>query len=94
MTREPSEIDKIANAWLQRMAEMSPSFATYIGQPGGEDKLDDVSPEAQHREAEEARKVLAQLNAAPVRDKVDEVTLDALHDMPGWLADLQTDRAL
>ena len=80
MTREPSEIDKIANAWLQRMAEMSPSFATYIGQPGGEDKLDDVSPEAQHREAEEARKVLAQLNAAPVRDKVDEVTLDAMRE--------------
>ncbi len=80
MTREPSEIDKIANAWLQRMAEMSPSFATYIGQPGGEDKLDDVSPEAQEREAEEARKVLAQLNAAPVRDKVDEVTLDAMRE--------------
>ncbi|MEY4000438.1 MAG: hypothetical protein RLZZ626_793 [Actinomycetota bacterium] len=80
MTREPSEIDKIANAWLQRMAEMSPSFATYIGQPGGEDKLDDVSPEAQEREAEEARRVLAQLNAAPVRDKVDEVTLDAMRE--------------
>ena len=80
MTREPSEIDKIANAWLQRMAEMSPSFATYIGQPGGEDKLDDVSPEAQEREAEEARKVLAQLNSAPVRDKVDEVTLDAMRE--------------
>ena len=80
MTREPSEIDKIANAWLSKMAEMSPSFATYIGQPGGEDKLDDVSPEAQHREAEEARKVLAQLNAAPVRDKVDEVTLDAMRE--------------
>jgi uncharacterized protein (DUF885 family) len=80
MTREPSEIDKIANDWLKKMAEMSPSFATYIGQPGGEDKLDDVSPEAQHREAEEARKVLAQLAAAPVRDKVDEVTLDAMRE--------------
>jgi uncharacterized protein (DUF885 family) len=80
MTREPSEIDQIANDWLKKMAEMSPSFATYIGQPGGEDKLDDVSPEAQHREAEEARKVLAQLAAAPVRDKVDEVTLDAMRE--------------
>ena len=80
MTREPSEIDKIANDWLKKMAEMSPSFATYIGQPGGEDKLDDVSPEAQHREAEEARRVLAQLAAAPVRDKVDEVTLDAMRE--------------
>jgi uncharacterized protein (DUF885 family) len=80
MTREPSEIDKIANDWLKKMAEMSPSFATYIGQPGGEDKLDDVSPEAQHREAEEARKVLAQLAAAPIRDKVDEVTLDAMRE--------------
>lgn len=98
MKREPSELDKVADAWVDKMAEMSPSFATYIGKPGGEDKLDDASPEAQEEDAKQMRRVLAEVNGTATRDKVDEVTKDALksslelglemHDAGLWKRDL------
>ncbi|MEN9288300.1 MAG: hypothetical protein RLZ88_970 [Actinomycetota bacterium] len=78
MARQTTQIDQIAEAWVDKMAELSPSFATYIGKTGNEDKLDDASPEAQAVFLAEAKKVLAQLDAATPVDKVDEVTLDAM----------------
>ncbi len=78
MSREPSRIDLIAEAWVKTMAEQSPSFATSVGIAGGEDKLDDVSPAAQHHENELRKGVLAELAGAEVRDAVDKVTLDAM----------------
>ena len=78
MTREPSQLDKVADAWVDKMAEMSPSFATYSGKPGGEDKLDDASPEGQEEDARQMRRVLGEVNATATRDKVDEVTKDAV----------------
>ncbi|MEY4293765.1 MAG: hypothetical protein RIR29_415 [Actinomycetota bacterium] len=98
MTREPSELDKVAEAWVDKMAEMSPSFSTYIGKKGGEDQLDDASPEGQEEEARQMRRVLAEVNATTPRDKVDEVTKDAMrnslelgleiHDAGLWKRDL------
>jgi len=73
-----SEIDKISNDWVDTLTKLSPSFATYIGAKGGEDKLDDFSPEAHQKYNNEAKKVLAKLEAASPTDKTDEVTLDAL----------------
>jgi uncharacterized protein (DUF885 family) len=78
MSRQPSQIDLIAEAWVKTMAEQSPSFATDVGIAGGEDKLDDVSPEAQHHQNELRKGVLAELTGAKVRDQVDEITLDAM----------------
>lgn len=80
MSREPSEIDLIAEAWVKTMAEQSPSFATDVGIAGGEDKLDDVSPAAQHHQNDLRKSVLAQLAGATVRDAVDAVTLDAMQN--------------
>ena len=78
MTRTPSKIDQIADAYLDWMVAESPSFATYIGRAGGEDRLDDESPEA-HQKAQEHRKlVLAELAAAEPVDDTDRVTKDAL----------------
>ena len=98
MTREPSELAKVAEAWVDKMAEMSPSFSTYIGKKGGEDQLDDASPEGQEEEARQMRRVLAEVNATTPRDKVDEVTKDAMrnslelgleiHDAGLWKRDL------
>ena len=78
MARQTTQIDQIAEAWVDKMAELSPSFATYIGKTGNEDKLDDASPEANEQFVAESKNVLAQLNAAKPADKVDEVTLDAM----------------
>jgi uncharacterized protein (DUF885 family) len=80
MTRETSSIDRIADKWVDTSAELSPSFATYIGRDIGKDKIDDASPEAHARYVGEMRKVLIELGGAKPVDKVDEVTLDALRE--------------
>ena len=78
MSRASSPIDQIADQWVGKMAELSPSFATYIGRPGNEDKLDDPSPESEANFLKETKNVLAQLDGVSPQDKVDEVTLDAM----------------
>ncbi len=98
MTREPSQLDKIADSWVDKMAELSPSYATYIGRKGSDDKIDDPSPEAIEHHLAESKKAYEQVKAAAVADKVDEVTKDAmlsnfelgfeLHDSGLWKRDL------
>ena len=73
-----SQIDQIANGWVQTITKLSPSFATGVGSSIGADKLDDYSPEAQENYAQEAKKVLAELNTATISDETDRVTLDAM----------------
>jgi uncharacterized protein (DUF885 family) len=76
--RNPTAIDQIADAYLDWMVAESPSYATYIGRPGGEDKLDDESPEAHAKAAAKAADVLKQLAAAEAADDTDRVTKDAM----------------
>jgi uncharacterized protein (DUF885 family) len=78
MTRELSDLDKIANRWVETLVELSPDFATYAGKKVGEDKLDDTTPEAADHFNELSKKLLAEVKAAPVRDAVDQVTKDAM----------------
>ncbi len=78
MTRVPSKIDELSNAWVAKLAELSPSFATYAGFPGGEDKLDDTSPAASKHYYELEKEMLAKIEALEPVDKIDEVTKDAL----------------
>ena len=78
MTRLPSKIDELSNAWVAKLAELSPSFATYAGFPGGEDKLDDTSPAAAKHYYELEKDMLAKVEALEPVDKIDEVTKDAL----------------
>jgi uncharacterized protein (DUF885 family) len=88
MTRTPSKIDQLADAWVDKIAELSPSFATYIGRPGGDDKLDDYSPEASEHQHNEVKRVLADLDAATPADKVDEVTRDAMQQDLGLMVEM------
>ena len=78
MSRNPSEIDKIADSYLDWMVEQSPSYATYLGRPGGEDRLDDESPAAHEKSAKKAAEVLKQLDQAVAVDDTDRVTKDAM----------------
>jgi len=78
MSRTPSQIDQIAENWVDTVCAMQPTFATYIGRPGGDDKLDDHSPEAEDALNSAAKNVLIKLASSTAVDKVDEVTLDAL----------------
>jgi len=76
--REATAIDKIADAYLDWMVAESPTFATYIGREGGEDRLDDESPQAHAKSAAKAREVLAQLASTDAADDTDRVTKDAM----------------
>ena len=76
--RTPSEIDVLANNWVEQLAAFYPSFATDIGYPGGEGEMDDHSPEALAREQLAIKEVLAKLAALEPQDHIDEVTKDAM----------------
>jgi uncharacterized protein (DUF885 family) len=76
--RKPTQIDLLAQGWLETLTEFSPSLATYIGYPGQESKLDDHSPEA-HAALDQARRsVSSQLAGLEPTDEVDRVTKDDL----------------
>ncbi|MGN6218593.1 MAG: DUF885 domain-containing protein [Microbacterium sp.] len=77
-TRTPTQIDKIADAWVDTLAELEPTLATYIGRSEHNGRFGDYSPAGQERLAEEGRKALASLQAATPVDLVDEVTKDDL----------------
>jgi uncharacterized protein (DUF885 family) len=72
--RTPTQIDTIADAWVDTAAELSPGLATYIGRFEYNDRLDDLSPEGHVRAYEAARSALAALDAAEPVDEVDVVT--------------------
>ncbi len=72
--RTPTEIDKIADAWVDSLAELYPSLATYIGRSEYNDRYGDYSPEGHERAIEVARRTLADLDAATPVDFIDEVT--------------------
>jgi len=78
MTRKPTAIDEVSNAWVVKLAELSPSFATYAGFPGGEDKLDDNSPAASEHFYNLQKELLAKLEGMEPTDKIDEVSKAAL----------------
>jgi uncharacterized protein (DUF885 family) len=78
MSRKPSAIDELSNAWVVKLAELSPSFATYAGFAGGEDKLDDNSPAATEHFYNLQKELLAKLEGMEPTDRIDEVSKAAL----------------
>ncbi len=74
MTREPSELDQLAESWVKKLIELSPEFATYAGFKVGEDRLEDTSPEALADYQKLEKEMLAKVEATPVTDEVDNVT--------------------
>ncbi|PGN92964.1 DUF885 domain-containing protein, partial [Bacillus cereus] len=61
--RTPTQIDRIADAWVDTLAELSPGLATYIGRFEHNARLDDYSPAGTARALEAARSTLAALEA-------------------------------
>src|SRR6478736_3889118 len=72
--RTPTSIDKIADEWVDTLAELDPSLATYIGRDAFNDRYADYSPEGTARLIDEARSTLAAFDAATPVDSVDEIT--------------------
>ena len=54
-----SQIFEIADQYVEKVAEMSPLSATYMGVPGHDHRMNDFSPEASDAEAELDRATLS-----------------------------------
>ena len=78
MKRAETAIDKIANDWVKHLAKRSPSYATYLGFPGGEGDVDDFSPEALKQDRDDYAGLISQLSAEEPVDEVDRVTKEAM----------------
>lgn len=73
-TRTQTQIDAIAESWVDTLAELSPTLGTYIGRTEHADRFDDFSPEGHQRFADEARRTLSALETASPVDPIDEIT--------------------
>ncbi|WP_439593253.1 DUF885 domain-containing protein [Microbacterium sp.] len=81
-SRTPTPIDTIADAWVDTLAELEPSLATYIGRFEYNDRFGDYSPEGTERLLAEARATHAALASATPVDAIDEVTkIDLLREI-------------
>ena len=83
LTRPQSEIDRIAEAHLDAEIELSPLLATYLGVPGHDDAIDDLSIEGTRARVVLARETIAALADAEPTDAVDRVTLAAMRERLG-----------
>jgi uncharacterized protein (DUF885 family) len=72
--REQTEIDRIAEAWVDEVVRLSPIAATYIGRTEANDRYDDFSPAGRADALEAGRRTLAALEAAEPVDDIDRVT--------------------
>ena len=82
--RIPTDIDRIAEEWVDTLVELSPTLGTYIGRTEADSRFGDYSPDGLERSAEAVRRTLAQLDASTAADEIDAVTL----------ADLRSELAL
>ncbi len=73
-TRTPTEIDRVAEGWVDTLVELRPTMGTYIGRETADGGYGDLSPEGEAQLVEAARSTLASLEAADEVDDVDRIT--------------------
>ncbi len=79
-TRPRSEVDRIADDYVEAVLQISPITASYLGIPGREGDLDDFSPAGLDRHAELRGRTLDALAGATPADDVDSVTVAAMRE--------------
>ena len=72
--RTPTPIDAIAEGWVDEVAELVPTVATYIGRFEHYGRLEDLSPAGHEARYRATQATLAALEAAEPVDEVDVVT--------------------
>ncbi|MCC4907401.1 DUF885 domain-containing protein [Microbacterium sp. cx-59] len=77
-SRIPTSIDEIAEEWVDTVAELAPTVATYIGRFEHNGRFGDYSPAGAKRYAEAARVALERLDRAIPVDAIDAVTKEDL----------------
>jgi uncharacterized protein (DUF885 family) len=81
--RDSTEVDRIANDYLEALVGLSPITATYLGIAGHDEDLDDFSPAGHAAHFDLRRQALDALASATPSDDVDRVTIAAMQDRLG-----------
>ena len=82
-TRHATDVDRIADDFLAASVDLSPLEATYLGIPGHDEDLDDLSPAGIAAHSDLRRATLAKLADAVPADDVDRVTIAAMRERLG-----------
>ncbi|HRW19652.1 MAG TPA: DUF885 domain-containing protein [Dermatophilaceae bacterium] len=82
-TRQPTAVDEIAEHFLTEHVALSPIEATYLGIPGYDEELDDLSPAGYAAHSQLRRRTLDRLADAEPADDIDRVTIAAMRDRLG-----------
>ena len=77
--RPPTDVDDLAEEWLDTMLEHEPELHVELGRPGREGDYADRSPGGHEAYAEAARTMRRRLAHVEATDDVDRVTLSELH---------------
>jgi len=81
--RTPSALDALADAHVDEVCASDPYTATYLGVRGHDDQVTDLSPEGLAARTDLDRRTLRALDAVPLTDEVDRVTLAAMRERLG-----------
>lgn len=81
--RQQTDIDRLAEAHLDATVAMSPLGATYLGVPGHDHELDELTIDALRAQRDQAASTLEQLAGLAPVDDVDRVSAAALHERLG-----------
>jgi uncharacterized protein (DUF885 family) len=72
--RPQTDVDRIAERWVDTLVELEPVLGTYIGRTEVNDRFGDLSPAGHEQKVAATRAVLAELTRAVPVDDVDVVT--------------------
>jgi uncharacterized protein (DUF885 family) len=81
--RSTTEVDNIADAYLDGLVNLSPIAATYLGIAGHDEELDDFSPSGYAAHSALRLRTLEALGRATAVDDIDRVTLAAMNERLG-----------
>jgi uncharacterized protein (DUF885 family) len=77
------DVDDLANRYVEEWAPLNPTGATFVGIPGHDAELDDLSPEGYEAQAELTRRTLADLDVIEPVTESEQVARDAMLERLG-----------
>ena len=72
--RQPTELDRIAEEWVDTLCDLDPDYRVWLGREGDVTGYGDLSPEGHAAWETVAKRTLSALETATARDDVDRVT--------------------
>jgi uncharacterized protein (DUF885 family) len=76
-------VDDLANRYVAEWAPLNPTGATFVGIPGQDDKLDDLSPAGFEAQAELTRRTIAELDVIEPETEAEQVAKEAMLERLG-----------